>query len=61
MVYEAHENGRQCEGEIELFMDGDTNFATIFDSGTKYYFCSSYDWDTIKKNKAGGEVNDLTE
>jgi hypothetical protein len=61
LAYGSLKNGWWGEGEIKFFMDGDTQFPTINGTGTEDYFCGSYDFDTHKKNKAGGETSNYTE
>ena len=61
MAYGSNKNGWWGEGEIKFFMDGDTEFPTINGTGTEDYFCGAYDFDTQKKNKAGGEKSEYTE
>jgi hypothetical protein len=61
MAYGSNKNGWWGEGEIKFFMDGDTEFPTINGTGTEDYFCGAYDFDSQKKNKAGGEMSAYTE
>jgi hypothetical protein len=57
----VNNNGWWVEGEIKLYMDGDTKFPTICGTGTEDYFCGSYDFDTNKKNPEGIEESSYTE
>jgi hypothetical protein len=61
LAWGVHNNGWWGEGEIKFYMDGDTQFPTINGTGTEDYFCGSYDFDTRKKNDAGGETTNYTE
>jgi hypothetical protein len=61
MAWEVNNNGWWGEGEIKFYMDGDSKFPTINGTGTEYYFCGSYDFDTRKRNEAGVEIVDYTE
>jgi hypothetical protein len=61
LAYGVHNNGWWGEGEIKFFMDGDTEFPTVCGTGTEDYFCGSYDFDTHKKNAAGGDESAYTE
>ncbi len=61
MAWGVHNNGWWGEGEIKFYLDGDKDFATIVGTGTEDYFCGSYDFDTWKKNAAGGNELNYTE
>ena len=61
LAWGVHNNGWWGEGEIKFYLDGDTQFPTINGTGTEDYFCGSYDFDTRKKNDAGGETTNYTE
>ena len=45
MAWGVNNNGWWGEGEIKFFMDGDTDFPTIFGTGTEDYFCGSYNFE----------------
>jgi len=38
-------NGWWGEGEVKLYIDGDTDFPTVCGTGTEDYFCGSYNFD----------------
>lgn len=61
IAWGVHNNGWWGEGEIKFFMDDDRKFPTICGTGTEDYFCGSYDFDTEKKNAAGGVESNYTE
>ena len=61
LAWGVNNNGWWGEGEIKLYMDGDTKFPTICGTGTEDYFCGSYDFDTNKKNPGGIEESAYTE
>jgi len=61
LAWGVNNNGWWGEGEIKLYMDGDTKFPTICGTGTEDYFCGSYDFDTNKKNPEGIEESAYTE
>jgi len=39
------EGGWWGEGEVKMFLDGDTDFPSYCGTGTEDYFCGAYDWD----------------
>jgi hypothetical protein len=45
LAWGVNNNGWWGEGEIKLFVDGDTKFPTICGTGTEDYFCGSYNFD----------------
>jgi len=61
LAYGSNKNGWWGEGEIKFFMDGDKEFPTINGTGTEDYFCGAYDFDSMQKNKDGGESSEYTE
>jgi hypothetical protein len=61
LAWGVNNNGWWGEGEIKFFIDGDTKFPTICGTGTEYYICGSYDFDTRTKNAAGVEEVHYTE
>ncbi len=42
MTWQSNNDGWWGEGEIKVYMDGDTDFPTICGTGTEDYFCGSY-------------------
>jgi hypothetical protein len=46
IAYGVHNTGWWGEGEAKFYIDGDTDFPTIASTGTEYFFCGSYDFDT---------------
>lgn len=42
MLWGSKNNGWWGEGEIKMFIDGDTDFPTICGTGTEDYFCGAY-------------------
>jgi hypothetical protein len=61
MAWGVHNNEWWGEGEIKIYMDGDSGFPTICGTGTEDYFCGSYGFNTTKKNAAGVEERNYTE
>lgn len=45
LAWDVNNNGWWGEGEIKFYMDGDSNFPTICGTGTKDYFCGSYNFE----------------
>jgi hypothetical protein len=45
LAWGVNNNGWWGEGEIKLFIDGDSKFPTICGTGTEDYFCGSYNFD----------------
>ena len=37
------------EGEVKVYLDGDSEYPTICGTGTEDYFCGSYDWEVEGK------------
>jgi hypothetical protein len=61
MAWGVHNNEWWGEGEIKIYMDGDTKFPTICGTGTEDYFCGSYGFNTTRKNAAGVDERNYTE
>jgi len=61
LAWGVHNNGWWGEGDIKLYIDGDTKYPTINGTGTEDYFCGSYDFDSKKKNAKGVEETNYTE
>ena len=45
MAWGVSHNGWWGEGEIKVYLDGDTEFPTICGTGTEDYFCGSYNFE----------------
>ena len=61
MAWGVHNNEWWGEGEIKMYMDGDTKFPTVCGTGTEDYFCGSYGFNTTTKNAAGVSERNYTE
>ncbi|NOK64027.1 MAG: DUF2961 domain-containing protein [Chloroflexi bacterium AL-W] len=49
MAWGVNNNGWWGEGEIKFYLNGDSDFPTICDTGTEDYFCGSYNFDVGKE------------
>jgi hypothetical protein len=53
MSWQQNNNGWWGEGEIKMFLDGDTDFPTICGTGTEDYFCGAWCFGLPPENYSG--------
>ncbi|MDR1569938.1 MAG: DUF2961 domain-containing protein [Oscillospiraceae bacterium] len=51
MTWGVHNNLWWGEGEVKIFIDGDTEYPSICYTGTEDYFCGSYDFENQKTHQ----------
>lgn len=51
MTWGVHNNLWWGEGEVKMFLDGDTDYPSICYTGTEDYFCGSYDFENQKTHQ----------
>lgn len=56
MTWGTHNNGWWGEGEVKVFLDGDTTYPSICYTGTEDYFCGSYNFE----NQSTHEYEEFT-
>lgn len=51
MTWGVHNNGWWGEGEVKMYLDGDTEYPSVCYTGTEDYFCGSYNFENQTEHR----------